>query len=179
MVEIKSWINGAVIATCETVRQAVENNKSNLSGADLSGANLYGADLRDANLCDANLCDANLCDASLYGASLRDASLCDANLYGANLCDANLRGASLWNCIGNGREIKALQLDTYAITYTADRIQIGCKNHSHEEWWAFTDDEIADMDDDALDWWERMKEPLRAIIEASPATPTGKEQNDA
>ena len=148
---------------------------ANLSGANLFGANLSGADLFRANLSGADLFRANLSGANLSGANLSGADLFGANLSGANLSDADLSGAKLRGCIGNGREIKSMQLDTYNITYTANRIQIGWENHSHAEWWAFTDDVIARMDRGALDWWKRMKEPLRAIIEASPAIPTGKE----
>ena len=73
------------------------------------------------------------------------------------------------------KEIKFLQLDKWPIAYTADRLQIGCKNHSIEEWRGFGDEAIAEMDDEALDWWRKWKDIILKIIEVSPATPTGHE----
>jgi hypothetical protein len=148
-----------VISEGETIREAAERAESlrgvNLLFADLRGADLRGADLRGADL---------------RGADLRGADLRNADLYGANLRDVRL-----WLAVGNMKEIKSLQLDTYAITYTADRLQIGCQNFAISEWWEFDDEAINAMDGRALDWWRVWKPILKQIIEASPATPTGKE----
>jgi len=43
------------------------------------------------------------------------------------------------------------------ITFTDDKIKIGCQNHTHEEWQSFTDDEISKMHNDALSWWNKWK----------------------
>lgn len=60
------------------------------------------------------------------------------------------------------------------VTYTADRMQIGCQNHSLEEWWSFNDRQIADMDGrTALSFWRTWKPILQQIITASPAEATG------
>ena len=132
-------------------------------------------DFIGANLEDANLRGANLWGANLWGAILRGANLWGAILRGANLRGANLEGANLRGVIGNMKEIKFLQLDKWPIAYTADRLQIGCKNHSIEEWRGFGDEAIAEMDDEALDWWRKWKDIILKIIEVSPATPTGHE----
>ncbi|QQP86909.1 pentapeptide repeat-containing protein [Entomomonas asaccharolytica] len=158
---------------------------ANLRGANLRGANLCGANLCGANLCGANLCGANLCGANLRGANLRGANLCGANLRGANLCGANLRGANLcganlcganlennrlWDTCGDNRFIKTLRnCGKYTITYTKDRIQIGCKNYSIEQWRNFSDDEIERMDIGALDWWKEVKDWLFETINKFPA----------
>ena len=150
---------------------------ADLRGADLRKASLCGADLRDAVLRVADLRYANLYDADLQGADLHDATLRGANLSYADLRDADLRGAdlnkvNLQATIGNMKEIKSLQLGIYAVTYTAESLQIGCKRYPIDHWWDFSDETIAEMDDGALDWWRKWKEPLRQIIELSPAKPT-------
>ncbi len=159
---------------------------ANLSGADLRDANLIGADLRgadlidanlidanlidanliDANLCGANLCGANLCGADLSDADLRDADLRDANLCGANLCDADLSGAT-----GNRYQIKSMFLsEDYAIVYTADDLQIGCKIFPIADWWGFDDRAILEMDGKkALKFWRAWRDTIKMIIEKSPA----------
>lgn len=154
----------------------------NLRNANLSGANLSGANLRDATLSNTNLRYANLRYANLWCANLRDANLCDANLCDADLSDADLsnadlRGADLWGAdlsgtIGNMKQIKSLQIDEYPIVYTSDIIQIGCENHTIEEWKSFDDEKISKMDKGALEWWSKRKETLFKIIEMSPAEPT-------
>ncbi|WP_143481812.1 pentapeptide repeat-containing protein, partial [Pseudomonas citronellolis] len=128
----------------------------------LDGANLDGAYLRGANLDGAYLRGANLDGANLDGANLR----------GANLDGANLDGvASLWGCTGNRAEVKAIQADTWDVTYTATHMQIGCQFHTLAEWWAFGDDEIARMDSQALAWWKVWKPIIQKIVETSPAVP--------
>jgi uncharacterized protein YjbI with pentapeptide repeats len=167
---------------------------ADLSDANLSGANLRGANLRGANLRGAYLGDANLSGANLRGANLRGAYLGDANLSGANLRGANLRGAylggaylggaylggaylgelrSIWGASGNLKEIKAIQCETYSVTYTATHMQIGCQLHTLEAWWSFTDEQISDMASDALAWWKKWQPVLHTIVTMSPAVPGG------
>ena len=122
---------------------------------DLRGADLRGADLR--------------------GADLRGADLRGADLRGANLSEANLRGANLSGTVGNMKEIKSMQLNTYPVTWTAERLQIGCKNYPISDWFDFDDDAIADMDNGALDWWQKYKDFIRSAIDLSPAKRTGHE----
>ena len=126
---------------------------------DIYGQNLKGADLRDADLRAANLRDADL-----RAANLRDADLRDAYLGGADLTDANL-----FNCIGNMRQIKSAQFEKWGLTWTHDTLQIGCQNHSIEDWKNFTDEQISKMDSGALKWWKKYKEIIFALLEASPA----------
>ena len=143
--------------------------RADLRGAYLSDANLSDANLRGANLSDAYLSDANLSGANLSGANLSDANLSDANLSGANLSGVR----ELWGASGNCREIKAIQCDHWPVTYTAERMQIGCQFHTLAEWWAFTDEEIGRMDGKALDWWQVWKPILQNIITLAPALPGG------
>ena len=122
---------------------------------------------------------AYLGGAYLGGAYLRDANLGGAYLGGAYLGGAYLRDAylgelrSIWGASGNLREIKAIQCDTWPVTYTATHMQIGCQFHGLERWWAFTDEQIARMDSLALEWWQKWKPVLRTIITMSPAVPGG------
>ena len=104
----------------------------------------------------------SLCNANLSNADLRYADLSGANLRGANLRGANLR----W-CIGNMREIKSAQFDTYDVTWTKDALAIGCQQHPIKEWWQFDDTTITNMDIDALLWWKKWKLVLQQIIEMS------------
>lgn len=136
---------------------------ADLRGADLRGANLYGANLRDANLYCANLYGANLHDADLRDANLRYADLRDANLYGANL-----HGADLRDVVGNSREVKSLQLETYSITYTSKVLQIGCEQYLIEDWFKFDDNTISGMDSQALKFWKKWKDIIKQIVEMSP-----------
>ena len=170
----------------ESEFESIDLSEANLSGAYLRDANLIGADLRGANLCDAyligaylrcadlrganlndvDLCDADLCVADLRGASLVGADLSGADLSDSDLRDANLRGADL---IGHGlsRHIKFAQFDEWRIAWTDSDLQIGCQRHSIAAWRDFDDADISKMDRDALEWWERYKEPLMALIAAS------------
>ena len=114
------------------------------------------------SLCNANLRYADLSEANLSGADLRGANLRAANLRGANLRAADLR----W-CIGNMREIKSTQFDTYDVTWTKDALAIGYQQHLIKEWWQFDDATITKMDGDMMLWWKKWKLVLQQIVEMS------------
>ena len=111
--------------------------------------------------------------ADLSGADLSGADLCRTNLRGADLSGADLRRAHLWSTIGNNRHIKSLRLEEYDVSYTGEVIQIGCQQHTIEEWRGFDGNKIGSMDGQkALDWWAKWKDFIFQAIELSPAQPT-------
>ena len=105
-------------------------------------------------------------------ADLQDANLRGANLQGADLQDANLRGANLRGACGNMREIKSAQFDKWAVTWTADTLQIGCQRHPIALWKKADPRWIAAMDSTAPDWWAKFGPLVLQMIDLSPATPT-------
>ncbi|MNK69788.1 Serine/threonine-protein kinase B [compost metagenome] len=166
-------IYGAVLFTAD-VPEGTESGL--ITRVALEQAVADGAYLDGANLDGANLGGANLGGANLRGANLRGAYLGGANLRGANLRGAYLGELrSIWGTSGNLKEIKALQCDTWPVTYTATHMQIGCQLHALEAWWGFTDAQISGMAYDALVWWQKWKPVLHTIVTMSPAVP-GAEQ---
>lgn len=140
-------------------------HNANLYNADLSKANLYNADLYNADLYKANLRGANLRGANLTNTNLANTNLANTDLTKANLATTDLAKANLHNCIGNGEELQTIQTPYYTVNITKDRIQIGCKNYSHEEWANFTDEQIADMDGyKATEFWGKYKEIIFQFI---------------
>jgi len=107
----------------------------------------------------AYLSGANLGRANLRGADLRGADLGRANLGGADLGGADLRGA-----MGNMQEVFSAQLDIWAITWTREMLFIGCQGWPIVAWWSFGDEEIAEMDRRALEWWQTWKPVLGQMI---------------
>ena len=134
----------------------------NLQGANLQGANLKEANLQYANLQYANLRGANLRGANLRGTNLKGANLRGTNLKGANLKEAILQGANLQyaNLPAEVIRIDGLRWD---VTIFQDWITIGCQHHHIDDWDKFTDDEIAEMHDDALEFWKETKQKLITI----------------
>ena len=109
---------------------------------------------------------ANLRGAYLRGSDLRGAYLRGADLRGAYLGGANLGGANLRYCIGNSKQIKTIQTETYYITYTDKVMAIGCKQHTIEEWFNFDDETIDKMNKGtSLEWWAKWKPVLKTIME--------------
>jgi len=138
---------------------------SNLTLSDLEGADLTGANLGGANLTGANLIRANLECANLGGANLGGAYLGGANLGGANLTGSNLTLVYLYNVIGNMIEISSMQIETYRLTFTSELLQIGCRIFEHHEWFNFRDEEINEMDSNALVFWKKYKDFIFKAIE--------------
>lgn len=141
--------------------------RANLRGVDLRGANLRGVDLIGANLSGANLSGVDLGGVDLIGANLRGVDLKGANLSGVDLSDANLDDIQMWSTCGNGIEIKSYQTGIYDIVIFRDVIQIGCERHLFNEWMEFTDHEISEMDDGALEFWGVWKSIIIKIYAAS------------
>ena len=104
----------------------------------------------------------NLQGANLQGANLRGTNLKGANLRGANLKEAILQGANLQyaNLPAEVIRIDGLRWD---VTISQDWITIGCQHHHIDDWGKFTDDEIAEMHDDALEFWKENKQKLITI----------------
>ena len=133
-----------------------------------AGAYFAGADFTDANFTGADFTDADFTRADFTRANFTG-----ANFTGADFTRADFTDADFTDAIGNRREVKSLQIDTWSITYTSTHLQIGCQRHKIEDWWEFDDETINDMDGAALEWWRKWKAPLRQLIELSPAEPTG------
>lgn len=128
--------------------------------ADLRLASLKGADLKGADLRGADLIGVDLRGADLRWANLSRANLSRANLMGANLSRAYLRGANLNRATGNGREIKTLQLPTYHVNVTKNEIQIGFKRFFARRCYKLTDEQISEIDNDELGWWNTWKDVI-------------------
>ena len=118
---------------------------------------IEGADLQYADLREANLQGANLRGANLRGANLRGANLREANLRGANLQYADLRGASL------PTEVIRLGGMRWDVTILYGYMRIGCQHHHVDDWDKFTNDEISNMDSEALEFWQANKQMLITI----------------
>jgi len=66
---------------------------------------------------------------------------------------------------GEAQVISIPFLSEYKITVTDNHMKIGCQQHTIEQWRDFEDDEIAIMDDGALEWWEKHKDFIFMAIE--------------
>ncbi len=99
-----------------------------------------------------------------------NADLSEADLSGANLSEADLSGANLSGSVGNMREIKSAQFDSWSITWSADVLAIGCQQHAIEKWRNADPRWIAAMDLNASNWWSCYGALVLQLIDASPAT---------
>ena len=148
--KILNRFTGAVIFECDaktmklTVKAALQS-RADLSGADLSRANLSRADLSGADLSGADLSRANLSRADFSWADLSRATI-----YGEEITKTPIQ-------IGCGFK--------WYICITEKHIQIGCQVHKAEDWFNFTDEQISEMHDEALPFWKKNKEIIKALWE--------------
>lgn len=91
----------------------------------------------------------------------------DANLSDTDLSDADLSDADLIGAVGNKKELRTMQIETYSISFTKDVLQIGCKRFLIEDWKIFNDEEINNMDNQALSFWNKWKDFIFQAIELS------------
>lgn len=90
-------------------------------------------------------------------------SLIGANLSGKDLRGANLSGTDLRGCIGDGTVIRTAQFVKYVVVSHDDYLAIGCEAHSKQEWIDFTDEQIVEMDNGALEWWKQYRDIVLAF----------------
>jgi hypothetical protein len=137
-----------------------DGERASLKGVDLSyGVDLKGVDLSGADMRGADLSSVNLSDADLSGVNLSDVCM----------RDVDLSGACMRGCIGNGKEIKSLQIDRYPVAYNKDQLAIGCQQHEIVDW--FNDEYVSriDLDQEDLDLWNKNKDFIKMLIEKYPA----------
>ena len=65
-----------------------------------------------------------------------------------------------------GAGLAILHTDRWTCYIRQDYIVIGCERHMAEDWFTFDDDEISDMDYNALDWWHKWKPAIQAVHES-------------
>ena len=81
-----------------------------------------------------------------------------ADLRGADLRGANLRGADLrW------ADLRVFHGGKWIAFIDPKSIRIGCKFFSVSEWNGFSDEEISEMDCDALEFWKENKAVIMTI----------------
>ena len=142
-----------------------EFDAENIRDADMRGANLTDANLTDADLTDANLRGANLTDADLSGADLSGADLRGADLRGADLSGADLRGANLTRVDLTGANLIVITWTYWTVYITTGHIRIGCRSYTLEEWKKFSEEEISEMHEGALNFWKENKELIIGLCE--------------
>ena len=105
--------------------------------------------------------------ADLRGANLRATNLRAADLCGADLGYADLLGANLGYADLCGEKLKSIPVFIYGlkwfVTVTNEFLTIGCQRHTHAEWEAFSDEQISDMDEGALNFWQMWKPSLLSV----------------
>ena len=163
----------------EDVNLVLKNHQNWLLGvsggsrADFLGKTLSGLIFDESG---TSLERANFGWACLDNVHFKNISLKGSYFGGTNLSRTTFKGVNLTrcdflDCTGNNKHIKTIQAGKYIVNYTAEIIQIGCENHPIEDWFSFSDEKIARMDDGALDWWKDWKPILKQILEVSPAEP--------
>jgi uncharacterized protein YjbI with pentapeptide repeats len=128
--------------------------QANFSRADFRQADFIGANFSDADFRQADFSRANFSDVNFRNADFRNADFRYANFRYANFSDTDFRYIK-----GNGKEIKHLHLLWY-VASVGNQLAIGCVQHPIEKWENFSDSEINDMHENALEWWKKHKEEV-------------------
>jgi hypothetical protein len=180
----KKWLQG----NPEGIRAnlyGVDFSGTDFSGADLTKANFFDADFTGANftrtnftstnLTRANFSEANFTGADLSGANCSKTNFSDANFYKANFFGANLTEVNCFGANFSGVNLFEVKFDDilliiahpmYEIQIKGKKwIKVGCKEHSYEKWLSFTNEEIKDMADNALEFYPILVKYLKAAFE--------------
>ena len=89
------------------------------------------------------------------------ADLCYADLSYADLRSADLSSADLrFLSSADGKVLACMNAGKYQVVISKEKIAIGCKFYTIEEWRGFDDERISRMDCGALEWWNQWKEVI-------------------
>lgn len=142
---------------------------SNLSNATLSCSDFAGSDFRGCNLFQANCLGSGLFNIEI-------GILPTGVVYGES---HPLTPTDLWRTIGDYQHIMTLNLGGRHVNYTSELLQIGCLQFTQDEWYRFSDEDIAEhckgqdfkFQAEAVNWWHKWKPYLQNHIKNCPATP--------
>ena len=182
MISIKRWDNGEVIHSGDfkSVKECLEDGvskgvsfyradligsnlrDSNLSCSNLSYSSLIGSNLSYSNLSGSNLIGSNLRDSNLSCSNLSYSSLIGSNLSFSNLSGSNLIGSDLRGAIGNGTEVKSLQVSPHKLTYYNGELWGGCTHKTCEDWLAYEGEGLDESDKEYL---EKITKPFIRMCE--------------
>lgn len=165
---------------------SVKFNGANLNQSIIHRCEFLKAVFNEASMCEVGMSNVSALDASFCGADLTRAQLFKtgftrADFDGANLRDvsakwcefnqakcmhkASIATAEFIDCVGDGWALKTISGLRWLVTIWADKMSIGCQSHSIDDWFAFSDDDIEEMDGYALEWWRKHKEFVRQFTQ--------------
>ena len=144
---------------------------ADMSGADMRGADMSGADMRGADMSGADMSGADMSGADMRGADMSGADMSGADMSGADMRRADMRGANMRGAdFGNGIAVTippVSLIGKYWPVWICDsHMRIGCQVHSHGAWESFSDNEIINMSDSAMVFWNANKKMLLTLCES-------------
>jgi uncharacterized protein YjbI with pentapeptide repeats len=145
-----------------------KNLMADLRGVDLRGVDLRGVDLRytDLRSVDLRYADLRYVDlryTDLRYTYLRGAQLSGTQLGGADLRSVDLRGVDLRGAKNGDKELKKCKTVIglhWNIMLFDEVVTVGCKEYTFKEWLNFSNEEIQEMDRNALDFYPVLKSIL-------------------
>jgi len=129
--------------------------------ADFRNTDFKNTDFRNTDFRNTNFWNADFMDADFRNTDFMDADFRNTDFRNTDFRNTDFRNTNFWNVIGDGLKIKTLTLPKYKVVIIGDKIQIGCKKYTFNEWFNFTDEHISKMDEGALWWWNKWKEVIK------------------
>lgn len=154
-------------ADWDHVPELEECDTSSLSYKHLSARDMRNMNLQGVNMRGSILASTDFTGSDLSGADLRDADMLLTVLTDVNLTGANLKGAKWLSILNHPSILKIQPLGEahYAIVTFANQNEdlLVIENWSEKtinEWDAMTDEEIMDIHEKLLPFWQRQKEHI-------------------
>lgn len=129
--------------------------RAHFAYADLSNLDLTGLDFNMASFEYANLQNVNFSGCDISKSSFRHSDCAGANfsntvvdntsfLY-ANLADTTFSSTTKLTCIGNGKQLKTINVCKFLVTYSSHYMTIGCMHHDLAWWQSCTLSDIEEV----------------------------------
>jgi|GEM_PF-5083043 len=141
---------------------------------DFSGKDFADLDLRGAAFFGCNFTGANFSRCDLRGTDFTGSDLTDADLSFSIMTKCVLDGATLLNnklceTIGNGQQVKSLQIGKVTVTYSHDKRYYDCLEFDITALNTFPDEVVDAMHPAALRWHQKWSSIVSNIMIEAPA----------
>lgn len=123
---------------------------ADLSGLDLTGLNFHMASFEYANLQNVNFSGCDISKSSFRHSNCTAANFSDtildcSNFLYADLTETTFSPSCKLTCIGNGKQLKTINVCKFLVTYSSHYMTIGCMHHELDWWQSCTLSDIEEV----------------------------------
>jgi len=175
--EHAKWLQGGSGVRADFTRTWL--HEIDATDCDLTGSIWDFASVFCTNFTGSVFTNSAMYKAKFNACNFTNVSFKEAFLFGSLFTNSVFAQTDLWNTIGNGTQIISMQLGGQHVCYTADVLQVNCRQFEISKIWHLSDQEITSKMRNypvtevsvLLAWWIAWRDLISDIVQKHPAHP--------